>query len=122
MTTPSLAVPEIQAQLIAEALQSASVGFLVWDENRRYIAANAAACEILGTTLEELLGQEVGGHTRSPDSPIDEAIRRGFTSGTAVVERFDGSEQIEMFYVTFMTKSAGMPFMATLITPVGEPR
>ena len=48
--------PEIQAQLIAEALVGASVGLLVWDESRRYIAANQAACEILGTTLEELLG------------------------------------------------------------------
>jgi PAS domain-containing protein len=55
--TPSLARPEIQAELIAEALASASVGFLVWDEDRRYIAANAAACEILGTTLEQLLGR-----------------------------------------------------------------
>ena len=56
-TSPSLARPEIQTELIAEALASASVGFLVWDEHRRYIAANAAACDILGTTLEELLGQ-----------------------------------------------------------------
>jgi PAS domain-containing protein len=62
-TSPSLARPEIQAELISEALGSASVGFLVWDEHRRYIAANAAACEILGTTLDQLVGEEVGGHT-----------------------------------------------------------
>ena len=74
-TSPSLARPEIQAELISEALGSASVGFLVWDDHRRYIAANAAACEILGTTLEELLGQEVGGHTVEGLEAIDDGAR-----------------------------------------------
>ena len=55
-TSSPLAQPEIQAELISEAFRSASVGVLVWDESRRYIAANGAACEILGTTLDGLLG------------------------------------------------------------------
>jgi PAS domain-containing protein len=77
-TSPSLARPEIQAELISEALASASVGFLVWGENRRYIAANAAACEILGTTLEELLGREVGAQTVDGAEAVDEALASGF--------------------------------------------
>ena len=116
--SPSLARPEIQAELIAEALASASVGFLVWDEHRRYIAANATACEILGTTLEELLGQEVGGQTVEGAAAVDEALRSGFRSGTATVERFDGRGRLEVFYATFTTKTAGMPFMATVIAPL----
>jgi PAS domain-containing protein len=59
-----LVEPEIQARLISEALLGASVGLLVWDEERRYIAANEAACEILGTSLDDLLGQIVGDHTQ----------------------------------------------------------
>jgi PAS domain-containing protein len=117
-TSPSLARPEIQAELIAEALASASVGFLVWDEHRRYIAANAAACEILGTTLEELLGREVGGQTVEGAAAVDEALKSGFTSGTATVDRFDGRGPLEVFYATFTTKTAGMPFMATVIAPL----
>ena len=117
-TSPSLARPEIQAELISEALASASVGFLVWDEHRRYIAANAAACEILGTTLEQLLGQEVGGHTIEGADAVDEALGSGFASGTATVERFDGRGRVEVFYATFTTKTAGMPFMATVIAPL----
>jgi PAS domain-containing protein len=117
-TSPSLARPEIQAELIADALSSASVGFLVWDEHRRYVAANAAACEILGTTLDELLGQEVGGHTVEGLEAVDKALASGFDTGTAVVERFDGRGPIEIFYATFPTKTAGMPFMATVIAPV----
>jgi PAS domain-containing protein len=117
-TSPSLARPEIQAELISEALSSASVGFLVWDDHRRYIAANAAACEILGTTLEELLGQEVGGHTENGPESIDGAVATGFASGEATVQRFDGKGTVDIFYVTFTTTTAGMPFMATVIAPL----
>jgi PAS domain-containing protein len=114
-TSPSLARPEIQGELISEALASATVGFLVWDEHRRYVAANAAACEILGATLEELLGQEVGALTIEGEHAVEEALKSGFTTGTALVQRFDGSGQVEVFYATFATKTAGMPFMATVI-------
>jgi PAS domain-containing protein len=117
-TSPPLAQPEIQAGLISEALRSASVGFLVWDESRRYIAANDAACEILGTTLDELLGQDVGGHTVEGAAAVDQAVASGFASGKAVVERFDGRGPVEVFYATFTTKTAGMPFMATVIAPL----
>jgi PAS domain-containing protein len=114
-TSASLARPEIQAELIAEALGSASVGFLVWDDNRRYIAANAAACEILGTTLEELLGRKVGGQTIEGLEAIDGALASGFASGRATVQRVDGRGPAEIFYATFTTKTAGMPYMATVI-------
>ncbi|MGH3053469.1 MAG: PAS domain-containing protein [Gaiellaceae bacterium] len=117
-TSPSLAQPEIQSELISEALRSASVGFLVWDENRCYVAANAAACEILGTTLEELLGREVGGQTVDGLEAVDNAIASGFASGTAMVQRLDGRGPVEVFYATFTTTTAGMPFMATVIAPL----
>jgi PAS domain-containing protein len=116
-TSASLARPEIQAELIAEALGAASVGFLVWDEHRRYVAANAAACEILGTTLEELLGRDVGAHTVEGPEAVEAALASGFAAGQAVVQRFDGRGAVEVFYATFTTKTAGMPFMATVITP-----
>jgi PAS domain-containing protein len=118
MASQSLARPEIQAELIADALASASVGFLVWDEDRRYIAANKTACEILGTTLDELLGQEVGSHTVAGDEATGAALAGGFVQGRAVVERFDGSGPVEVYYATFTTKTAGMPFMATVLAPV----
>jgi PAS domain-containing protein len=117
-TSPSLARPEIEAELISEALGSASVGFLVWDDSRRYIAANAAACEILGTTLEALLGQDVGAHTVEGVDAADNALASGFASGATMVQRFDGRGPVEVFYATFTTKTAGMPFMATVIAPL----
>lgn len=119
MSEPSaLAQPEIQAQLISEALLAASVGFLVWDEDRRYIAANEIACEILGTTLDELLGQLVGEHTVQGVEAIEDALGTGFAAGEAMVERFDGSGMTRVFYATFTTQTAGMPFMATILAPL----
>ena len=112
----ALAQPEIQAQLLAEALLGASVGLLVWDEDRRYVAANAAACEILGTTLDELLGQRVGDHTPQGTEAVDRALSgAGFHTGTTAVERFDGSGRTDVFFATFTTTTAGMPFMATML-------
>ena len=119
-TSPSIARPEIQAELISEALSAASVGFLVWDEHRRYVAANAAACQILGTTLEQLLGRQVGGHTIEGLEAVDEALATGFATGQAVVQRLDGHGSVEVFYATFTTKTAGMPFMATVIAPLSS--
>lgn len=118
----NLAHPEIQASLIAEALLSASVGFLVWDEDRRYIAANDAACRILGCTRERLLGSPVGGQTVAGDEAVAEALTGQNGYGTARVRRFDGTGELEIFYATFTARSAGMPWMATVIWPRGELR
>jgi hypothetical protein len=93
---PALARPEIQAELISEALQAATVGFLVWDENRRYVAANACACA----------------------EALEESVRRGFATGRARVRRLAGSRALDVFYATFTTRTAGMPFMATVIAPL----
>jgi PAS domain-containing protein len=111
----ALAHPEIQSSLLIEAMLAARAGLLVWDEHRRYIAANPAACEILGTTLEDLLGQEVGAHSKNVDEPLEEALHRDLVWGTAEVEAFDGSGPRQIFYATFRTTTAGMPYMATLI-------
>lgn len=115
METPALADPLIQAELLVEALRSAKVGFLVWDEDRRYIAANDAACSILGTTLPELLGQQVGGHTAEVEPLLEQALRAEIAHGVAEVERFDGRGTVKVFYATFATTSAGLPFMATVL-------
>jgi PAS domain-containing protein len=113
----NLANGDIQAQLIAEALLAAEVGFIVWDEDRRYIAANDAACRLLGTTLDDLLGRTVGDQTAGGDTVVDEAVRTQRLSGRLTAERFDGSGPIELGYTTFVTRTAGMPFMASVIWP-----
>jgi PAS domain-containing protein len=106
---------DIQAQLIADALLSANVGFLVWDDDRRYIAVNDCACRILGTTREELLGRIVGRQTEDGETVVAEAVRKQHVTGRLTVEKLDGSGPVELEYTTFATKTAGMPFMASVI-------
>lgn len=54
-----------QQTLLGDAGEHAQIGLMVWNEERRYVAINTCACEILGVTREELLGSHVGDHNRS---------------------------------------------------------
>jgi len=51
---------------------------------------------------------------------VDAALATGFASGTARVQRLDGRGPVEVFYATFTTKTAGMPFIATVIAPLAD--
>ena len=57
-----------QQTLLGDAAEHARIGIMVWNEERRYIAVNRCACEILGTTREELLGAQVGDHNRTDEA------------------------------------------------------
>jgi len=115
-TTQLLTAPHVQATLLAEAVQTAEVGFLVWDDDRHYIAANAAACALLGCTLEQLLGSVVGERTVEGEELVERVVRSHGGRGRVVFERFDGG-RAELEYVTFSTKTAGLPYMASVIWP-----
>jgi PAS domain-containing protein len=107
--------PHVQATLLAEAVASADVGFLVWDEDRRYIAANKRACELLGCTLETLLGSKVGERTTRGEALVEGAVRDERARGRAKVRGAYG--ELELEYLTFRVRTAGVPFMGTIIWP-----
>lgn len=88
---PGLTNRHVQQTLMGESIAAASVGFLLWDDDRRYVAANAAACELLGCSLEEIIGATVGEHTEDGAEVVAHAIRRERSRGTLIVDRFDGS-------------------------------
>lgn len=115
-STRLLIAPHVQATLLAEAIQTAEVGFVVWDDDRHYIAANAAACALLGCTLEQLLGSEVGSRTVQGEELVQEVVRGHGGRGRVEFERFDGGTA-ELEYLTFSTKTAGLPYMASIIWP-----
>ena len=57
----STSEPLVQSVLLGEAVEHAPVAILVADDEMRYVAANATACELLGYTREELLQLRVTG-------------------------------------------------------------
>jgi len=109
-----LASDQVQATLLADAIQGAEVGFLAWDDDRHYIAANPRACALLGCTLEQLLGSTVGDRTVEGEAVVSDVVRGQGGRGRLTVERWDGTT-ITVEYVTFATRTAGLPYMASLI-------
>jgi PAS domain-containing protein len=120
VSDPGLANPYVQETLLGEACAAAEVGVLVWDDDRRYIAVNARACEILGCTLEQILGAVVGERTVGSRDVVEDVLRGEGGRGRLTVERFDGGGAVEIEYVTFATRAAGLPYMASVIWPAGE--
>ena len=115
-STRLLIAPHVQATLLAEAIQTAEVGFIVWDDDRHYIAANDRACSLLGCTLEQLLGSEVGSRTVEGKELVERVVGGQGRRGRVAFERFDGG-RAEIEYLTFSTKTAGLPYMASVIWP-----
>jgi PAS domain-containing protein len=82
---------------------------IVWNAERRYVAANAKACELVGVTREELLASTVGSTNRSTETRtmVDDAIAHVPASGSMAVVRPDGS-QVEVDWLVFPTRVAGL--------------
>jgi PAS domain S-box-containing protein len=114
-----LGAGEVQATLLADAVQGAEVGIVVWDDDRHYIAANQRACALLGCTLEQLLGSTVGDRTVGGDEIVTDVVRGQGGRGRVTVERWDG-EEIVLEYLTFATRTAGLPYMASVIWEADE--
>jgi len=51
----STSEPLVQSVLLGEAVEHAPVAILVADDEMRYVAANATACQLFGYSREELL-------------------------------------------------------------------
>ncbi|HEY3544176.1 MAG TPA: PAS domain-containing protein [Gaiellaceae bacterium] len=91
----------------ADCLQDVAV--LVWDEDRNYVAANQAACDLIGRTRTEILSMRVGDLAADhADGVFAEVQKRGIHTGTMD----SPSGRIE--YVTCRTRVAGLPYMVSV--------
>jgi PAS domain-containing protein len=100
-----------QLALLGEAAECLEgVAVFVWDDDRTYVAANEAACRLVGRSREELLAMHVGDMTPDRASPLfDEVVRHG--GPHAGVHRFDGGE---LHFVTTQTRIAGLPYWVSI--------
>jgi PAS domain-containing protein len=108
-------LPLVQLALLGEAVTAAEgVGVFVWDDDRRYVAVNDAACELVGLPREELLAMRVGDMTDGRAEPhFHEVQRPGVSTGTLRFTRRDG-DPVDLEFLTFHTKLAGLPYMASI--------
>jgi PAS domain S-box-containing protein len=102
-------VPDVvHTSLLGEGADCADVGVAIYDDDGRYVAVNACACEMLGYTRDELLTHDVGDFTEGgiDRSVLKSAERR---EGARLVRRKDGHFLAVAFVVT-PTKVANLPF------------
>ena len=104
--------PLLQMTLLGEAVEHAPVGVFVFDEEGRYVAANAHACEQLGYTRDELLELRIGELAVSRREALAEygRVARGeAVEGVTRARRKDG-DVVELRFRARETTIAGMTF------------
>ena len=113
-----------QIALLGEAVeyvQGAAV--FVWDDDRNYVAANDAACALVGLSRAELLAMKVGDMTADRAAPYFEQVQHGAAHTGAVhtgalhVDRADGPVEID--WLTCRTTIAGLPYMVSVCWRAG---
>jgi PAS domain S-box-containing protein len=112
----------LQRALLGEAIDCADgTAVFVWNEERRYVAVNEAACRLVGVGREELIGMPVG--ELSPDGAADdlERVRRApLLRGSSSFTRRDG-ERMEIDWMTLHTRVAGLEYRISFVWPVSGP-
>ena len=103
-----------QLALLGEAAECLEhVAVFVWDEDRNYVAANQAACDLVGRTRDELLEMKVGDMTPERAAPHFEDVQHGPPhTGKLSFERADGPVEIE--WLTCRTRIAGLPYLVSV--------
>jgi PAS domain S-box-containing protein len=122
LTGPATSAAAVaQLALLGEALVYAEqVAVFVWDDDRHYVAVNDFACRLVGLTREELLGRRVGFASPDIEAKIADVQRHAAQHGTSSFVRADGAT-IALEWVTFRTRIAGLPYMASVCWPASEP-
>jgi PAS domain-containing protein len=105
------AIEVAQLALLGEAAEHLhDVAVFVWDEDRNYVAANQAACDLLGKKRDEILGMRVGDMTENRASPLFEEVQHGGAIHSGVMESPAG----RLHYLTCRTRVAGLPYMLSV--------
>ena len=107
----------LQQTLLGDGAEHARVGVVVWNEERRYVAANQFACELLGVSREVLLDAQVGDQNRTADGreAIESILDRVPAQGRTTIA---GAGEVDWLVVA--TRLAGLPHFLGLMWPVAS--
>ena len=111
----------VQKSLVGEAIDNGPVAVFVADDDQRYLAVNAYACELLGYDRDELL------ELRITDVAVNETAvadytglqRAGVHTGQTVLRCKDGTE-LTMNFRASQTRVGGMDLYVGVCWPVED--
>jgi PAS domain S-box-containing protein len=114
----SVAHSLVQTTLLGEAIDQGPLAIFVADDDMRYLAVNAYACELLGYTREELLALTVLDVAINSDAQEDfqDMLRARSQAGTATLRRKDGTE-FRARYRASETSVGGMTLYVSALWP-----
>ena len=114
----STSEPLVQSVLLGEAVEHAPVAILVADDEMRYVAANATACELLGYTREELLQRRIPDIAGYPEAEgeFEAMIAAGELAGRTTVTRTDGTK-LSLRHRSSETRIAGLAYYVAVLWP-----
>jgi PAS domain S-box-containing protein len=114
----STSEPLVQSVLLGEAVEHAPVAILVADDEMRYVAANATACQLVGYTREELLQLRVTDLAQSPEAEgeFEAMIATGELIGRTTLRNKDGSLR-SLRHRSAETKIAGLTYYVAVLWP-----
>jgi PAS domain S-box-containing protein len=110
--------PLLQSVLLGEAVEHAPVAILVADEEMRYVATNATACELLGYSRDEVLRLRVPDIASYPEAEgeFEAMIAAGELVGRTTVRCKDGTMR-SLRYRSSETKIAGLTYYVSVLWP-----
>ena len=115
------AIELLQETLLGEAAATGAAAVLLSDDDLHYVAANDAACELLGYSRGELLALDVSKVMQSEPEQLRRASRAvmdGATyHGSATLRRKDGAE-IDVGYVSFRGSISTLEQVVTVTWPL----
>ena len=107
----------VQEVILGEALENAPLAALVLDDEGRYVAVNAHACELTGYDRDELIELGAAGISADPDgldARLEALGANGSTHGVSRIRRKDGSE-LPVAFRGGRTVAAGLPFLVVVV-------
>jgi PAS domain S-box-containing protein len=119
--TSTVAHELVQKSLLGEAVDRGPVAIFVADDDERYLAVNAYACELLGYERDELLALRVTDVAVNDSAVADyRGLQRGAVhTGLTVLRHKDGTELMMNFRAS-QTLVGGMELYVGVCWPVTE--
>jgi PAS domain S-box-containing protein len=117
---------DVQSTLLCDAWDGAEIGAVVFNDARRYLAANEAYCELTGHSREELADLRAGhnlllGEMSQAELSQAEFIERATETrrlGDAVIRRKDGAS-VTVSYLLTPSRLSQQPCYIGLVWPQG---